>query len=339
RFGGETRNPWDARLSPGGSSGGAGALVAARAVPMAHATDGGGSIRIPAALCGLYGLKPSRGRISLAPLGETLAGAGTQLGVCLSVRDAAALLDALAGGEPGDPYGAPPGPGSFLACAGRDPPRLRVALQYAPVDGPEPEPVLLRAVEEAGRLLAELGHDVEEAAPPCSFAEVEQALFTVMAANTWTNLLARAGGRPFGEADFEPVTWAYAAAGRETSAADYIRAVQAFHRIGRRLGAFFERYDVLLTPTLARASLPLGAIRTDGSLPAFRAAMAPMIAFTALHNLAGTPAASLPLAWSDGLPLGLQIAGRAGDEATLLALSAQLERARPWRHRRPPTTA
>jgi amidase len=273
-------------------------------------------------------------------MGETLAGAGTQLCVSVSVRDAAALLDAVGGGEPGDPYGAPPGPGSFLACAERDPPRLRIALQRAPVEGPAPEPALVRAVEEAARLLEGLGHAVEEAGPPASFAEIEQALFTVMAGNTWANLVNSAAGRPFGEGDFEPVTWAYATAGRETGAAEYIRAVQAFHRIGRQVGAFFARYDVLLTPTLARAALPLGTIRTDGPLDAFRAATAQMIAFTALHNLAGTPAASLPLAWTDeGLPLGIQIAARFGDEATLVALSAQLERARPWRDRRPPLAA
>ncbi|HEV2603685.1 MAG TPA: amidase [Microvirga sp.] len=340
RFGGPVRNPWNTALSPGGSSGGSAALVAARALPLAHATDGGGSIRIPAALCGLYGLKPSRGRVSLAPIGETLAGAGTQLCVSLSVRDSAALLDALSGPEPGDPYGlAPPGV-PFLRAVERDPPPSRIAVQRRPRQGPEPEPAVLRALEEAAHLLESLGHRVEEAEPDISFEELEGAFFTIMAASMWTNIANRAGSRSLSEDDFEPVTWAYAEAGRATAAADYIRAVQTFHRIGRRLGAFFERHDILLTPTIARASLPLGALPTDASLDAFRAAMAPMIAFTAVHNAAGTPAASLPLGWShEGLPIGVQIAGPPGSEATLLALSGQLERAQPWRGRRPPLSA
>jgi Asp-tRNA(Asn)/Glu-tRNA(Gln) amidotransferase A subunit family amidase len=336
RLSGATRNPWDLTLSPGGSSGGAAALVAARAVPLAHATDGGGSIRMPAALCGLYGLKPSRGRVSLAPIGETLAGAGTQLCVSISVRDSAAMLDAISQGEPGDPYGAPSSARSFLAASGRDSAAIRVAVQRRPVGGPDLDPALVRAVDRAAGLLEECGHIVEAATPDYSFAELEDALFTVMAANTWTNLSSRAGGRRFGEDDFEPVTWAYAMAGRAMAASDYIRAVQVFHRIGRRIGAFFERHDILLSPTLARPSLPLGAIRTDGSLDAFRAAMAPMIAFTAVCNVAGIPAASLPLGWTeDGLPLGIQIAGRFGSEETLVSLSGQIERAQPWRQRRP----
>jgi amidase len=340
RFGGPVHNPWDLTLSPGGSSGGSAALVAARAVPMAHATDGGGSIRMPAALTGLFGLKPSRGRISLAPLGETLAGAGTQLAVSLSVRDSAALLDALAGTEPGDPYGLPAPTASFLASTRRDPPPLRIAVQRRPRGGPDLDPVLGGAVDEAAVLMAELGHTVEEGKPDYSFAELDAAFFTVMAANTWTNITNRAGERSFGEGDFEPVTWAYAVAGCETAAPDYIRAVQTFHRLGRQFGAFFERYDVLVSPTLARSSLPLGAIRTDIAIQDYRAALAPMIAFTAICNVAGTPAASVPLAWTErGLPIGIHIAGKFGSEEMLLALAAQVERARPWRNRRPPLTA
>lgn len=340
RFGGPVRNPWDLALSPGGSSGGSAALVAARALPMAHATDGGGSIRMPAALTGLFGLKPSRARISLAPIGETLAGAGTQLAVSVSVRDSAALLDALAGPEPGDPYAAPAPERSFLEATRRDPPRLRIALQRRPAGGPEVDVALGRALEDAAALFEGLGHTVEEAAPDYSFPELEAAFFTVMAANTWTNIANRAGDRAFGEADFEPVTWAYAVAGRETSAQAYIRAVQAFHRIGREFGRFFERYDVVLSPTLARATLPLGTMRTDIPLGPYREALAPMIAFTAICNVAGTPAASLPICWSEtGLPLGMHIAGSFGSEALLLSLAAQVERARPWAERRPPLSA
>ena len=340
RCGGPVRNPWGRALSPGGSSGGSAALVAARAVPMAHATDGGGSIRIPASLCGLFGLKPSRGRISLAPLGEALAGASAQHCVSVSVRDSAALLDALSGPEPGDPYGMPAPEAPFLASAGRDPGRLRIAVQKRPNSGPETDPEVVRVVEDAARLLESLGHGVEEAAPDYAFPAVEEALMTVMAANLWTNISARAGARPLDEAGFEPVTWAYAMTGRDMPASHYIRAVQAFHRIGRQVGAFFERYDVLLSPTIARASLPLGTVRMDGSVDDFRAATAPMIAFTAVCNVSGTPAASVPLGWSnEGLPIGVQIAAAWGAEATLLSLAGQLERAQPWRSRRPPVSA
>jgi amidase len=340
RFGGPVRNPWNLGLSPGGSSGGSAALVASRALPMAHATDGGGSIRIPASLCGLFGLKPSRGRVSLAPVGETLAGAGAQLCVSISVRDSAALLDMIGGPEPGDPYGLPPPAVPFLDSTSVDPPHLRVALQRRPRGGPDLDPDLVPAVDEAATLLADLGHTVTEAEPDYAFEELERAFFTIMAANIWTTLTNRAGCRSFGEDDFEPVTWAYATAGRQIAAADYIRAVQTFHRIGRRLGAFFERHDVLLSPTVARATLPLGALRTDGTLDAFRTGMAPMIAFTAVCNAAGVPAASLPLGRTqEGLPIGVQIAGPLGSDGLLLSLSGQIERARPWRNRRPPLTA
>ena len=256
-FGGATLNPWRKGLSPGGSSGGSAAVVAARGLPMAHATDGGGSIRIPAALCGLFGLKPSRGRVSLAPIGETLAGAGAQHCVSISVRDSAALLDALAGSEPGDPYAAPAA-GSFLAATQRAPGRLRVAFMRKPVGGAPLDPVLVAAVERTAKLLEGLGHQVEEAAPDYDAAASGEALGTIMAANTWTNIQIRANGRVPGPDDLEPVTRQAAEQGRQISAHDYIRAVQTFHRTGRQLGAFFERHDVLLSPTIARVSLPLG---------------------------------------------------------------------------------
>ena len=335
-FGGATVNPWRKDLSPGGSSGGSAAVVAARGLPMAHATDGGGSIRIPAALCGLFGLKPSRGRVSLAPIGETLAGAGAQHCVSISVRDSAALLDALAGGEPGDPYRAPPADGTFLDATRRPPGRLRVAFMHKPVGGAPLDPVLVDAVEQTAKLLAGLGHHVEEAAPDYDGAALGAAFGTVMSANTFTNIQIRAGGRVPGPDDLEPVTRLYAERGRGFSADDYIRAVQTFHRIGRALGAFFTRYDVLLSPTIARTSLPLGAVRMDGSLEQYEEALAPMIPFTAVCNATGVPAMSVPLAWtSDGLPIGLHFTGCFGAEEMLFSLAAQLEQVRPWRERRP----
>ncbi|HEX9328352.1 MAG TPA: amidase [Reyranella sp.] len=334
-FGGATLNPWRKGLSPGGSSGGSAAVVAARGLPMAHATDGGGSIRIPAALCGLFGLKPSRGRVSLAPIGETLAGAGAQHCVSISVRDSAALLDALAGSEPGDPYTAPAA-GSFLAATQRAPGRLRVAFMRKPVGGAPLDPVLVAAVERTATLLEGLGHQVEEAAPDYDATASGEALGTIMAANTWTNIQIRANGRVPGPDDLEPVTREAAEHGRQISAHDYIRAVQTFHRTGRQLGAFFERYDVLLSPTIAWVSLPLGDVRMDGSSEQYQQGLAPMVAFTSVCNAAGVPAMSIPLAWSeDGLPIGLQFIGRFGAEELLFSLAAELEHAQPWRDRKP----
>ena len=334
-FGGATLNPWRKGLSPGGSSGGSAAVVAARGLAMAHATDGGGSIRIPAALCGLFGLKPSRGRVSLAPIGETLAGAGAQHCVSISVRDSAALLDALAGSEPGDPYAASAA-GSFLAATQRAPGRLRVAFMRRPVGGSLLDPVLVAAVEGTAKLLEGLGHHVEEAAPDYDAKASGEALGTIMAANTWTNIQIRANGRVPGPDDLEPVTRQAAEHGRQISAHDYIRAVQTFHRTGRQLGAFFERHDVLLSPTIARVSLPLGEVRMDGSSEQYQQGLAPMVAFTSVCNAAGVPAMSVPLAWSeDGLPIGLQFIGRFGAEEVLFSLAAELERTQPWRDRKP----
>ena len=336
-FGGPTRNPWRLDLSPGGSSGGSAAVVAARSLPMAHATDGGGSIRIPASLCGLFGLKPSRGRISLAPVGETLAGAGAQHCVSISVRDSAALLDAVAGSEPGDPYSALAPSGSFLAASQRAPGRLRVAFMRKPVGGAALDPVLVQAVERTARLLEELGHHVEEAAPSYDSEALGEAFWRVMCANTWTNLQVRAAGRTPGPDDLEPVTRLCAEHGRAVSADDYIRAVQTFHRTGRQLGIFFEKYEVLLSTTLACTHLPLGTVRMDGTAEQFEAGVAPMTPFTAVCNATGTPAMSVPLAWTDdGLPIGMHFVGRFGAEEMLYSLAAQLEQARPWRDCRPP---
>jgi amidase len=202
-FGGATVNPWRADLSPGGSSGGSAAVVAARALPMAHATDGGGSIRIPASLCGLFGLKPSRGRISLAPIGETLAGAGAQLCVSISVRDSAALLDALAGGEAGDPYRAPETEGSFLDATKRGPGKLRIAFLRKPVGWEAMDPALVAAVECTAKRLEALGHQVEEATPAYDAAAAGEAFGTVMCAvgeraHGWKSGALRGGARADG---------------------------------------------------------------------------------------------------------------------------------------------
>jgi amidase len=335
-LGGPTINPWRKDLSPGGSSGGSAAIVAARGLPMGHATDGGGSIRIPASLCGLFGLKPSRGRTSLAPIGETLAGAGAQHCVSISVRDSAALLDATAGSEPGDPYAAPPPSGSFLDATRRAPGRLRVAFMRKPVGGEALDPVLVRAIERTATLLEELGHQVEEASPQYDAAALDTAFWRIMSANTWTNIQLRAAGRVPGSGDLEPVTRLTAERGRAVTADEYIRSVQTFHRTGRQLGVFFEKHDVLLSTTIARTHLPLGTVRMDGTLEAFDQQVAPMTAFTAVCNATGVPAMSVPLDWTDdGLPIGMHFVARYGAEETLYSLAAQLEQARPWRNRRP----
>ncbi len=335
-FGGATINPWRKDLSPGGSSGGSAAIVAARGLPMGHATDGGGSIRIPASLCGLFGLKPSRGRISLAPIGETLAGAGAQHCVSISVRDSAALLDATAGAEPGDPYGIALPSDSFLDATRRAPGKLRVAFMRKPVGGRALDPVLVKAIERTAKLLEELGHHVEEAAPDYDAAALNAAFWMGMSANTYTNIQLRSAGRTPGPGDLEPVTVETARRGGLVSANDYIRGVQTFHRTGRALGAFFEKFDVLLSTTHARTSLPLGTVRMDGTLEAFDEQVAPMTAFTAVCNATGVPAMSVPLEWTDdGLPIGMHFAAKLGAEETLYSLAAQLEKARPWRDRRP----
>jgi amidase len=335
-FGGATVNPWRKDLSPGGSSGGAAAIVAARGLPMAHATDGGGSIRIPASLCGLFGLKPSRGRISLAPIGETLAGAGAQHCVSISVRDSAALLDAVAGSEPGDPYSAPPPSGTFLDATKRVPGKLRVAFMRKPVGGEALDPVLVRAIERTAKLLEELGHQVEEASPQYDAATLDAAFWRIMSANTWTNIQLRAAGRVPGPGDLEPVTRLYAERGRGVTADEYIRSVQTFHRTGRQLGAFFEKHDVLLSTTIARIHLPIGTVRMDGSAEDFERAVAPMTPFTAVCNATGVPAMSVPIEWTDeGLPIGMHFVARYGAEETLYSLAAQLEQAKPWRTLRP----
>jgi amidase len=335
-FGSATINPWRQDLSPGGSSGGSAAIVAARGLPMGHATDGGGSIRIPASLCGLFGLKPSRGRISLAPIGETLAGAGAQHCVSISVRDSAALLDATAGSEPGDPYSAPPPSGTFLDATKRAPGKLRVAFMRKPVGGEVLDPVLVRAIERTAKLLEELGHQVEEASPQYDAATLDAAFWRIMASNTWTNIQLRAAGRVPGPDDLEPVTRLTAERGRAVTADEYIRSVQRFHRTGRQLGAFFDKHDVLLSTTISRTSLPLGTVRMDGTLEAFDEQVAPMTAFTAVCNATGVPAMSVPIEWTDdGLPIGMHFVARYGAEETLYSLATQLEQARPWRNRRP----
>ena len=341
RFG-ATRNPWNLDRSAGGSSGGGAAAVAARMVPIAHATDGGGSIRIPASACGLVGLKPTRARCPMGPdVGEGWNGLSAGLVVSRSVRDTAAALDAVEGPAVGDPYACPPKARPFLAEVGAAPGRLRIALSTTVPAGVTVDPDCLAAVHDQARLCAELGHVVEEAEPPIDHEALWEAFAVIIASNVanTVNFREAALGRRARPDEMEQATWAFCEMGRsKVSGADYARAILIIHSLGRRLGNFLERYDVMLTPTLGKPPVRLGEIdMMDMDQERYRDRLRAYIPFTPVENAAGLPAISLPLAWNaEGLPIGIHFVGRFGDEATLLRLAAQLEQARPWESRRPP---
>jgi amidase len=344
RLFGPTRNPWDPSRSTGGSSGGSAAAVAAGLTPMAHANDGGGSIRIPASCCGLFGLKPTRGRNPLGPVyGDVFSGLVAEHAVTRTVRDSAALLDATAGPDVGAPYWPPAPVRPFLAEVGASPGRLRIAFTTTPTDGGPVHPDCVRATQDAAALCASLGHEVEEAAPALDDVALTAAFITVWSAGcAWSiDDWARRCGRTPAPELFEPLTWALASMGRSATAADYLLAVQDLQRQAREVGRFFLRYDVWLTPTLAEPPLPLGSFDStpDDPLNGLRRAAA-FVPFTPIVNVTGQPAASIPLSWNaEGLPIGAHFIARYGDEATLFRLAAQLEAARPWVSRRPPLGA
>src|SRR5437016_9797783 len=336
---GATKNPWDTARISGGSSGGAAAAVGARMLPMAHATDGFGSIRAPAACCGLVGLKPTRGRNTQAPyLGEGLGGLSAEHAVTLSVRDSAALLDATAGTGPGDPYVAPPLARPLAKEIGADPGRLRIAFTSVAPNSAKVEAESLRALAETAKLCADLGHHVEQANPAIDGDAVVPTFLTLAAANTVVNLAGNpAKGRPARQDEVEKVTWATGQMGQRVSGADYVRATQTAHRLGRQMAAFHERWDIVLTPGLATLPPKLGWIdmMLDDVAEYWRRVFH-FSPFTVWFNITGQPALMLPLGVaSDGLPVAVQVVARHGDEATLFRLAAQLETARPWFDRRP----
>jgi amidase/6-aminohexanoate-cyclic-dimer hydrolase len=338
---GATRNPWNLELTPGGSSGGAAAAVAAGILPAANASDGGGSIRIPASCCGLFGMKPTRGRTPAGPdVGEGWSGMSSVHVVSRSVRDSAALLDATAGPDVGAPYWAVPPQRPYLDEVGAPPGRLRIAWQTRSFNGAPVHTDCAGAAEEAAKLCVELGHTVEEACLEVDVEAVRQAAGTIISANLRAVLedRARALGRELLPADVEPFTWKMAESVRDTDAAEYARAVRVIHATGRRVARFFEDWDVILSPTLATPPPRLGVLSlSNPDTKELVIALAGMTGFTQLMNVAGHPAMSVPLHWSgEGLPIGTQFAGRYGDEATLFRLAAQLEEARPWAERRPP---
>ena len=343
RLHGPTRNPWNLGHSSGGSSGGAGAAVAARILPVAHASDGGGSIRIPASASGVFGLKPTRARNPLGPdRGEGWGGFSCGHVLSISVRDSAAMLDAIHGPEASSPYVAPPPERPFLDEVGREPGRLRIAFTDKSPYGDAIDPEIAAAVRDVARLLAGLGHDVEERAPTIA-ADPAAVMTTIVGANT--ALSVRQAEQRFGRAmtddDFEILTLASAHNAQNTTATDYVAAQLSAFRISRGLADFFESCDVFLCPTLCSPPLRIGELNSmSRDLSHIGPILRRYMPATAMFNMSGQPAMSVPLAWNaGGLPLGMMFSARFGDEATLLRLAAQLEQERPWKSKLPPVCA
>lgn len=341
---GPSRNPWNPDHSTGGSSGGSAAAVAAGMVPVAHASDGGGSIRIPASECGLVGLKPSRGRISLGPeYGEYWQGLVTSHVLSRSVRDTAGILDAVAGSMPGDPYFAPPPAEPFARQVEREPGVLRVGLMpKVPAGAPACHEECSGAVEETGRLLESLGHRVE-VDHPAALDEHDQVLrYFATVVSSWTaKALAHWGeaiGMTLNEGDVEPNTWMLAEVGRATTVLEYLEVVEAMHAWSRRMASWWaDGFDLLVTPTLGGPPPRIGELSAPPEEDAGddNPVMA-LMPFTPQFNMTGQPAISLPLAWSaGGLPIGVQLVADLAREDLLIRVAAQLERARPWSDRRP----
>jgi amidase len=343
---GPSRNPWNLDHSTGGSSGGSAAAVAGGMVPMAHANDGGGSIRIPAANCGLVGLKPSRQRTSEGPLvGDFMSGLTAELCISRSVRDTAALLEAVHGAAPGDPYVAPPPLRPYTEEVGADPGKLRIGLWTETVIEQDADPEVIAAARAGAKTLEGLGHEVEE--PDMSALQSIDMVepFLVRWAAGQAQALAQLGtigGQPIGPEDVEPLTWALAEIGRTRSAGEYLEAVGQHQMLSRMIAAVYESgFDLLLTPTMGEPPPPLGSFDDSGPDPmaAFERAFLSGC-FTAAFNATGQPAISLPLHWSEhGLPIGVQLVAPLGREDILLRVASQLEGAVPWADRIPPTYA
>lgn len=358
---GPCRNPWNPGHTPGGSSGGSAAAVAARIVPAAHGGDGGGSIRIPASACGLFGLKPTRGRVTMSPFaGEAWGGFVQEHVLTRSVRDSAALLDAVDARTPGEPYVAPAKARPWIDEVGASPGRLRIAFTRPPLYSGHTHPDCEAALDDAIELLADLGHDLTEARPPFPRDEMVRAYFLTVATGVarFVELAADEAGKKPDPHDFEPATWLLALIAWKTSAPRLLAAQQVMQRAARDVAAFFEVHDLLLTPTLARpparigelgatkaeaaqiaflSRVPLGAL-LDVALDKMGSGKLAYTPNTQLFNQTGQPAMSVPLHWNaEGLPIGVQLAARFGDEATLFRVAAQLEAARPWAGKKPPS--
>ncbi len=344
RLFGPSHNPWDTSRTTGGSSGGSAAAVAAGMVAMAHASDGGGSIRIPASCCGVFGLKPTRARNPLGPnFGDMMGGLVVEHAVTRTVRDSAALLDATSGPDLGDPYWAPPPKRPFLKEVVAEPGRLRIAFTSKAATGVPVHADCVDAVRNAAALCADLGHEVVETAPKVDGEVIGRVFMIIWSAGcAWTiDGAALALGRKATPDEFEPATWVMYEIGQQQSASAYLGAVTMLQGITRGVARFFVDYDILLTPTLAEPPLPLGSFDSPPGDPlqAQRRAAA-FCPFTPICNITGQPAMSVPLFWNtDGLPIGTHFIGRFGDEAILFRLAAQLEAAQPWANRRPAVSA
>jgi amidase len=362
---GPTNNPWDLSRTPGGSSGGSAAAVAARMVPLAHASDGGGSIRMPASCCGVFGLKPTRGRNPIGPdFGEAWRGLVCDHVLTRSVRDSAAMLDATAGPDVGAPYYAMPPARPFLSEVGADPGKLRIAFTSKPFLGGIVDKACLKGLEATAKLCQDLGHEVIEAAPQIDGKAFAKAFLTIVCVETRATIeeAEMLLNRKASFKDFEPSTWALGLLGRQCRAPELSKSLNLAQLTARQIGEFFEKYDVLLTPTLARPPVLTGALQPKGIRAVAMKLLGSLNAgglinklsgidvlaehvfgfmpYTPLFNVTGQPAMSVPLYWNDdGLPIGMQFVGRYGDEATLFRLASQLEKARPWSERIPPICA
>jgi amidase len=344
---GPTHNPWDVTRSAGGSSGGAAALVAARALPIAHATDAAGSIRIPSSLCGVVGMKPTRSRIPIAPnVWESVHGLAHDFVIARTLRDVAAALDALHGPVPGDKYLIPPPARHYVAELGADPGRLRIRWTADAWSGCPVAPECRAAVEATARALDAAGHDVAKGTPAIDAEELQRTLLTIWAVALAQRaaVLEQALGRPPSAETVEGVTMAMIERGNATSAVELLDSYGGCNAVSRSIGAFFETADVLVLPSTGRPAWRLGELNQDDTSARPEAWIAKLFdeycPFTAMFNITGQPAISLPLAWTDvGLPIGVQLVGRFAAEATLLRLACQLEALFPWVDRIPPVAA
>jgi amidase len=333
KIGPPARTPWDLSRSAGGSSGGAAAAVSSGLAPAAQGSDGGGSIRIPSSVCGLFGIKPTRGRISQGPMMPDLSGLSTDGPLARTVADAALLLDAMTGNHPGDMYTLPPLPAgeSFLGYASRAPGKLRIARSLKTlIDGAEVHPDCVAAYEDASALLAGLGHEVEDIDPPFPVEAVPSFLAL------WYAMATLAPIAPEQESELLPLTRYLRDKGMALRASELLFHQAILQGSVRPALQALNQYDAILTPTVALPPRPVGWF--DEVEPAENfVRQTQFTPWTALYNLSGQPSVSVPLHWSaDGLPIGIMLAGRMGDEATLISLSAQLEGARPWKDRHPP---
>ena len=336
---GATRNPWNLDHTPGGSSGGASAAVAAGIIPMANASDGGGSIRIPASCTGLVGLKPTRGRTAMGPvIGEGWGGQAISHVVSNTVRDSVAMLDVTTGPELGDPYAPPHFAGNYLDEVGKPSGKLKVAVIPEKIGTGAYTAEVRAALESTAELMSDLGHEVTEATPEVDGSALQFASGALLGANLALKVTQQEEetGKPLAEGDLEPGTLALVEYGRKLNGETCAKASQINHMSGRIMGRFHEEFDVILSPTLNRTPVPIGFF-DDGHLGE---KIGEFMGNTSLFNQTGQPSISLPLAWSDGgLPIGMMFSAAFGRDDLLVRLSAELEQARPWKDRRAPIHA